>query len=182
MFERYYQELLNFCTRALRDREAAADLVQESYARVLALQQSGQPVPEPRALLYRTARNLQIDQHRRGAVRAELSSTWQAVDEADEPTREFAAPTACEPETVLASGQAVEALLATIENLPLRCREAFVLHKFDGLPHAEVAQRMGISRKMVEQHIALALQACRRCREGQDLRAKAPLPKKKSTP
>jgi RNA polymerase sigma factor (sigma-70 family) len=84
--------------------------------------------------------------------------------EAQEP----AAPAASEPEAVLASNQSVEALLATIELLPLRCREAFMLHKFDGLSHAEVAQRMGISRKMVEQHMALALQACRRCRDGLD--------------
>jgi RNA polymerase sigma factor (sigma-70 family) len=163
VFERYYQELLNFCTRALRDREAAADLVQESYARVLAVQQSGQPVPEPRALLYRTARNLQIDHHRRGTVRGSGQSLDEIVD-AQEP----AAPAASEPEAVLASNQSVEALLATIELLPLRCREAFMLHKFDGLSHAEVAQRMGISRKMVEQHMALALQACRRCRDGLD--------------
>jgi RNA polymerase sigma factor (sigma-70 family) len=55
-------------------------------------------------------------------------------------------------------------LLQAIEDLPLRCREAFILHRFDGLPHVEVAERMGISCKMVEQHIKLAMTACRRCK------------------
>ena len=65
MVARYYQELLNFCWRSLRNREAAADLVQESYARVL----GEAAVREPRALLYRTARNLLVDNHRRAALR-----------------------------------------------------------------------------------------------------------------
>ena len=163
---RYYRELLNFLSRAVNDRHAAADLAQESYVRVLALQQSGQHVAEPRALLYRTARNLVIDRHRRGAVRG------QALDTDDDGAADLfdtlAAPAASEPETAAMSAQAVEAMLAVIADLPLRCREAFILHKFDGLPQAEVARRMGISVTMVERHIKLAMQACRRCQDAQD--------------
>ena len=166
MLERYYQELLNFCSRTARSRDAAADLVQESYARVLAVQRSGQPVPEPRALLYRTVRNLQIDQYRRSEVRGE--ALQPEAEEGALDLDELAAPPAFEPDTAAASAQAVSAMLATIDALPLRCREAFILHKFDGLPHAEVAQRMGISRKMVEQHIQLAMQACRHCKNAID--------------
>jgi len=161
----YYQELLNYFARLVRSRDGAADLVHEAYARVLALQKAGQPVHQPRALLYRTARNLLIDQGRRQAVRAAPAGVEDAPlpDVADLP-----APRTCEPEAALASAQGVAALLEAIEALPPRCREAFLLHKFDGLPHAEVAARMGISRKMVEQHIQRALQACRRCRAATD--------------
>jgi len=166
MLERYYQELLNFCSRTLRDRDAAADVVQESYARVLAVQRSGQPVPEPRALLYRTARNLQIDQHRRSEVRGEALQPDAETSSAE--LDNLVAPRACEPDTAAESAQAVSAILAAIDALPPRCREAFILHKFDGLPHAEVAERMGISRKMVEQHIKLAMDACRRCKQTLD--------------
>lgn len=59
------------------------------------------------------------------------------------------------------SSQTVDALLAAIGELPLRCREAFILHKFDGLSQAEVARQMGISVTMVERHIKLGMQACR---------------------
>ena len=51
-----YQELLNFCTRHTRNRDDAADLVQETYARALALMQAQWPatdaVQDVRALLY----------------------------------------------------------------------------------------------------------------------------------
>lgn len=163
MVTRYYRELLNFLSRAVNNRDAAADLAQESYARVLALQQSGETIAEPRALLYRTARNLVIDQHRRESVRG------VAVDTDDESGHDvldtLAAPAALEPETAAMSAQAVAAMLAVIGELPLRCREAFILHKFDGLPQAAVAQQMGISVTMVERHIKHALEACRRCQQ-----------------
>ncbi len=163
MVARYYQELLNFLSRMLNDRDAAADLAQESYARVLAVQQSGDPIAEPRALLYRTARNLVIDRHRRDTVRASTQTT--DADEALLPMDMAPAPSASQPEVAAASTQAVNAMLAAIGALPLRCREAFILHKFDGLSQAEVAEQMGISVKMVERHIKLGLQACRACRD-----------------
>ncbi len=157
MVVRYYRELLRFLDRSVNDREVAADLAQESYARLLAVQQSGEVIAEPRALLYRTARNLVIDRHRRDSTRGS-SVAWQ--DESED-ILALAAPVASEPETAAMSAQHVDALLATIEALPLRCREAFILHKFDGLPQAEVARQMGISVTMVERHIKNALLACR---------------------
>ncbi|WP_347888353.1 sigma factor-like helix-turn-helix DNA-binding protein [Nitrosomonas europaea] len=70
----------------------------------------------------------------------------------------------CEPDALVASSQVLQAVLTTIDALPLRCREAFILHRFDGLSHSEVAEHMGISRKAVEQHIQHAMQVIRRCR------------------
>ncbi len=165
---RYYRELLNFLSRAVNDRHAAADLAQESYLRVLAVQQTGRHVAEPRALLYRTARNLMIDQHRRSAVRGQVLDTDFDDDAGTDVFGTLAAPAASEPETAAMSAQAVEAMLAVIGQLPLRCREAFILHKFDGLAQAEVARRMGISVTMVERHVKLAMQACRRCQDEQN--------------
>lgn len=164
MVARYYRELLNHLTRTIKDRDSAADITQETYARVLALHQSGQAVLQPRALLYHTARNLLIDRYRRSEVRGDHMQSDADLENLDM----LVAPPACEPETALASSQAVDAMLTTIDRLPVRCREAFILHRFDGLPHAEVAMRMGISRKMVEQHIKLAMDACRRCKAEMD--------------
>lgn len=163
MFTHYYQELLNFLSRKVADRATAADLAQESYARVYAAQRTGEVIRAPRALLYRTARNLLIDQGRRGEVRARFAEPADDVasDEADNTL----GPSAFEPVVALESQQMVQALLATIDRLPTRCRQAFILHKFDGLSHAQVAAQMGISIKMVEQHVRNALNACKRCRE-----------------
>lgn len=159
MFERYYQELLNFLSRKLADRGLAADLAQESYARVYAAQASGSAIGDPRALLYHTARNLVIDQQRHDGVRAgvELPPAPGLADAVQ-------GPRGWEPETALASQQGVAALAAAIDQLPPRCREAFMLSRFEGLSYPQVAERMGITVKAVEYHIRHALDACERSR------------------
>lgn len=151
----YYRELLNFCARNLRDRNAAADLVQEVYARFLALTRSGEAVQDARALLYHTARNLMTDQRRREQVRDHDSI--EALPEDAQP----AVPLAQQPEEAYAAGEYTKAMLAAIEDLPPRCREAFILNRFEGLSHQEVAERMGISRNMVAQHVIRAVLACK---------------------
>lgn len=153
----YYKELLNFCARNLRDGTAAADLVQEAYARFLGARQAGVAVADPRALLYRTVRNLLIDQHRRTGVREHLS--LDTMLEEDQPL----APRHLQPEEVCAFSQYVQAIYAAIESLPPRCREAFILSRFDGLTHQEVADQMGISRNMVAQHVIRGVLVCKVC-------------------
>ena len=53
-------------------------------------------------------------------------------------------------------------LETAIAELPEGARRAFCLHKIDGLSHAEVAARLGISRSGVEKHIAVAMKNLRR--------------------
>lgn len=171
VFERYYRELLNFLTHKVRDRDVASDLAQESYARVYAAERSGTRVRDPRALLYRTARNLLTDRYRRDASAAHIL-------EADSPEVEPDAqqgPDVHEPEAALATRQRFERIAQVVDGLPSRCREAFILVKFDGLTHAETAQRMGISVKTVEMQIQIALRACWDCMDSlEGMAPKAP--------
>lgn len=157
MLERYHRELLSFLTRQVNDREIAADLAQESFLRVLSARGNGQAILDMRALLYRTARNLVVDQYRRDAVRQH--EALDALAEEQQPP----APVHLQPEQVLASQQVVRAYVAAIEALPPRCREAFVLHIFEELPQAQIAQRMGISVSMVEKHVVRGMLACKQC-------------------
>lgn len=157
LLERYYRELLNFLHRQVNDRDTAADLAQESYARVLAVQHAGREILDMRALLYRTARNLLVDQHRRAEVRRQ--DDLDAISEAEQPV----APQHLQPEESLVSQQILRAYIGAIERLPPRCREAFVLHIFDEFTHAQIAQRMGISVSMVEKHVVRGMLACKLC-------------------
>lgn len=158
MITHYYRELLHFCLRKVRDPAAAADLAQESYARVLTMERAGQAILEPRALLKKVAVHLKIDMDRRARIRQH--DDLDALAEADIP----ALPTHLQPEEVYCSAQAAQAYVQAIERLPERCRQAFSLYAFDELSNREIAEHMGISLSMVNQYISRGKLACAACR------------------
>ena len=56
----------------------------------------------------------------------------------------------------------LEAHLKTyIEELPPRRRQAFMLSRFGGLSHKEIAETMGLTPRTVNTHIVLALRTLR---------------------
>lgn len=163
---RYYRDLLHYLVRLTRDRHLAGDLTQESYARVIALQRTGQPIDEPRALLYQIARNLVVDEYRRRRSHTHDHEHLALLPEEAHP----AAPAALEPEQACDTGRTVQALMMAIDGLSPRCREAFTLSRLEGLSHADIGQRMGISTNMVAKHVMRGLLVCQQCLDG------APLP------
>ncbi|MBB6564093.1 RNA polymerase sigma-70 factor (ECF subfamily) [Acidovorax soli] len=150
MPERYYRELLRYFTRRAGNGDTAADVVQEAYSRVLALQSTGKPVFEPRALLYQTARNVLTNQALRRAAEVRMLDTLALVhcDSAPSVEREVSAR------------QQLHRLLALLQRMPRKRRDAFILVRVHGMSHAQTAAHMEISTKAVERHITRALLDC----------------------
>ncbi|MGE4399661.1 MAG: RNA polymerase sigma factor [Campylobacterales bacterium] len=151
MFEKYYSELLGYFSKILYDRDRAQDVVQEAYLKVAALGVKAECIEEPRAFLYKTAHNIVIDEWRKNKNNAK-----EIIEEAN-----IEACPSEEPLEQVMSNDRMSILQNTIDSLPDRCREAFVLHKFEGYSHREVAEMMGISVNAVEKHIIKALVACK---------------------
>ena len=47
-----------------------------------------------------------------------------------------------------------------LDGLPPKVRSAFLWAQLDGLPYAEIAQRLGVSLSSVKQYMARALRHC----------------------
>ncbi len=150
MPERYYRELLRYFVRQAGDGDAGADVVQEAYARMLALQDKGTPIFEPRALLYQTGRNILVNLARRRVVEARVLDTLALVG----------ADSAPSPERHASARQQLERLVRLLERLPRKRRTVFLLVRIHGLSHAEAAAHMAISVKAVEHHMTRALLDC----------------------
>jgi len=148
---RYYQELTAFLSRTLGDRHAAADLTQETFLRLLD-RKAEERIEQPRAFLFKTAVNLSIDLRRRARIRR--NEDLEALD------REGCLDERC-PQTEAIQQQQLLMLRRALAQLPENCREAFLLRKVEGCSHAEIAERLGISRDMVEKHIVNAMRHCR---------------------
>ncbi|WP_240047424.1 RNA polymerase sigma factor [Sphingomonas panacisoli] len=140
------------------DVSEAEDALQELWIRASA-GDSG-PIANPRAYLYRAAQNLALDAVRARASRQRRDGEWAATQR--DPS--FAEPVDFMPNAeaaMLAREDAVK-LSAAIAALPAKAGAVFRLHKLDGMPHAEIASRLGITRSGVEKHIAVAMAHLRR--------------------
>ena len=153
LFRRYQAELNTFALRRLRDREAAADVVQDAFVRYLA---GGVTAAEervsPRFFLWRIVGNLTIDIARRARRRGSDTSL-------DEIAERFADPRPG-AERCLEGRQQLALLHSALSELPARSRDALLLNRLHGLTHAQIGTRLGVSGSMVSKYIMTALRHC----------------------
>jgi RNA polymerase sigma-70 factor (ECF subfamily) len=151
-------ELVRFLTARTGDPAEAQDLVQEVWLRI---ERGGVgPVANGRAYLFRIAHHLVLDRVRERARRAVRERDWADVA-LDQRAGEGDPQQVATDELLIASQDAAR-LAAAIAALPAGAGRAFRLHKIDELSHAETAARLGISRKGVEKHMAVAMAHLRR--------------------
>lgn len=147
-------DLVRFFTARLRSREAAEDLVQEMYERIVRADPE-EAVANPLAYLYRLGANLMLDRARYEGRRAAREDAWSGANT----MRVGSAEVVDEPpaDEAVDARMRLDRLLAAAEALPPQTGRAFRLHKLQGLSHAETAAAMGVSRSAVEKHISAAL-------------------------
>ena len=151
----FYTQILHFLRKRTDNASDAADMTQDVFAQWLGYQDRAK-VEQPRAFLFQMARNLLRDHWRRQQVRHSAHA---------EPPEHDAEPLSDERDDPMLAAQRLqrlEQLKAVLAELSPRRREALMLHRFEGLSQAQIAQRMGISVSMVEKHIAVALLHCKR--------------------
>jgi len=153
-FREFYTQILHFLRKRTDNASDAADMTQDVFTQWLGYPDRAK-VEQPRAFLFQVARNLLRDHWRRQQVR------HTAHDPHTEPATEPLSDERDEPMVAAQRLQRLEQLKIVLAELPPRRREALILHRFEGLSQAQIAERMGISISMVEKHIALALLHCK---------------------
>ncbi len=128
------------------------DVAQETFLRVLAVNPSDS-ILRPRAFLYKTAINLTVDLFRKRRRQREESLESAGLQDV------LVAP--ADQESIVETSEQIRLLQEAILELPLRCRQVFLLNKFKERSHAEIAAQLGISVSMVEKHIMKATTHCR---------------------
>jgi RNA polymerase sigma factor (sigma-70 family) len=109
-------------------------------------------IRSPYFLLLRVAMNVMKDLRR--AERVRRSDHHQPLGGL------ILASDAPDPERAAAQAEELELVLAAIDGLTPRCREVFLLHRFGHSAYPQIANRFGISVKMVEKYISTALARC----------------------
>jgi len=148
-------ELVRFLTRKLGSPEDAQEIAQEALLRVHQLENADQ-IDNARAFLFQVASNMATDQLRRRSLQKRYleSETDRAADLGGEP--DFATP-----EKLVAAREQIARIYTAMDTMPLKSRQALMLHRVRGLSYTEIAHEMGVSVSSVEKYILDALKHCR---------------------
>ena len=151
LFEAHNTALLRFLTCRLRSAQEAKEVAQEAYVRLLQLDATD-GIGYLRAYLFKTAANLAADRLKSAARRGRVDRLeFFCESDTFEPS----------PEGGIGAGQELAAIVAMLNELPPRCRHAFIMHRFHGHSIAEVAGLMKLSVRTVQLYVERALVFCR---------------------
>lgn len=155
IFRLFVLPLSAFAYRSVQSRDTAAELVQDVFYRIWRGHAKWEVEGSLKAYLYRATRNRVLDYIKHEKVErrwVERSVREHAAD--------IARPHAPGDEAMEIQDQ-VAAVERALGELPERRRLVFVLRWRDGLSHQEIAHRMGVTVKTVENQLTRAIHALR---------------------
>lgn len=147
----HHAALVRFLALRTGSTEDAKEIVQEAYAKVLALDRPG-TISLLVGYLWRVAANLAIDRGRQRATRSRREGALQPFAEPIPST-----------ESVVEVSERLAIIEKAISELPPRCRQAFDLRIIEGQRFAQVGREMGITDRMAKIHVARALEYLQEC-------------------
>jgi RNA polymerase sigma-70 factor (ECF subfamily) len=154
LFFDYYTPLCKYSMKIVKSQELAQDAVQEVFMKIWKNHANWDVYYSIKTYLYQAVRNQSLNlleaRNKQQNLSKKLSKeTGQEVD---------LQATADIPVYVT---ELIEGIWDVAETMPKRRRTVFTLHRRNGLSYKEIATVMGIKRKTVENHMALALKTIR---------------------
>lgn len=152
MFKQHNAALMRFLKRKLSNHEDALEVAQDAYQKMLGHEEP-EKLENARAYLFQIASNIAIDRLRRGQLHNKYLQS--EASEGDGLWR-------ISPERTAMAQQDLDKVLSLIDQLPPKCRQAFLLHRGQHLSYEEIARELKVSVSMVEKYIIQALKHCRK--------------------
>lgn len=152
LFLAHQQKLHAYFYARLRNREASADLVQETFLRFTKKKYDSYGSCAV-AYLYRIASNLVIDHVRRDRRRRTECVAPDCLTDISDDTQE--------PPEIVDACEQIQRLQRAVQDLPERTRRVLILYRLKEFTYSEVAARLAISESSVQKHLAKALEQVR---------------------
>ena len=156
LFDNYYDGLVNYAGRIVREAELANDLVQSTFCKLYEERKGLDVRLSIKSYLYKSVYNSCLNAIKHQKVvrnyidREMLDFYFEEVVQRPE------------VEVELLEQDLRKALDEAVDRLPERCREVFVLSKMEELSNKEIADRLNISVKTVEAQMTKALSRLRK--------------------
>lgn len=145
------KRLKRYIARLLKRPEDIEDVSQEAFLKLLESAGKGE-IHYPKAYLFRTARNLALNNLAR--------KSNILVDSLEDSANPDVLGKTGMLEDQMIIQQRFKFLSRAVANLPELTRQVLILRKYQGLSRKEVASALNISVSAVEKHLARAIESC----------------------
>ena len=149
LFNAYCQRLINFSRRYVQEKEIAENIVQDLFVNLWINRKKLDYTKSIKSYLFTAVKNNSYKYLRH--LNVERSYSLLKSEEGVEHN----------PQSSIEVFEKNEEVKQVIEKLPDKCREIFVMSKFDNLKYSEIANILGISIKTVETQMGRALKKLR---------------------
>lgn len=154
LFKKYYPRLQGYAVRFVGDEEVARDIIQECFLKFWEKREMLSAVSVT-SLLFAMVRNSCLNYLKHLSIIEKHQIEYLAKIDGEE--RLYYADFALDAEYGLLYDELQEQIKIVINNLPVRCREVFIMSRFKDLKNREIAEKLKISTTAVEKQIAKAL-------------------------
>lgn len=151
LFDRYYEKLVISALQITKDSNIAKDAAQEVFLALWKNREHTQIKQSLNAYLKRGVINRSLN-----LLKSRKRHAGNTVPEA------IVLPTPSKADQTLELQDLQKRVHKAIDQLPERCRQVFVLCRFEELSHKEIAEQLNISTKTVENQMTKALKFLRK--------------------
>lgn len=152
IFNEHYSNLCAYANNFLKDIEASEEVVQEVFFKMWINRDSLEITSSLQSYLFRAVRNSSLNLIKHVNIREDYKVHNERVIQMEEKSLE---------DQVIVS-ELEEKIRKTIDALPIERRKIFIMSRYDGLKYKEIAEKLGISIKTVENQMGSALKYLRK--------------------
>jgi len=150
LFNKYRGPLHRYLSGLVRSADDAAELVQETYFRIMRHTETVRFETVARSYLFQTATNVAREYYRRRARRH--ADQHVELDEAS------VLPDELMPEQRVVWEDALLHLKRELRDMPLELRAVLLLHRFEQQTYPEIAVTLGVSTRTIERRMSQAIE------------------------
>ncbi len=147
LFRHYYPGLVIYASKFVQDSTEAEEIVQEFFIRLWEKHHTVKLSPTLKSYVFQSVKNSSLNFIRDKKVSLPII---------EELIHRSGSALIFNPDLYVAS-ELQQKIESAVSNLPVKCREVFLMSRFRNMKNDEIAQELNISKRTVETHISNAI-------------------------